>query len=178
MLRATPDAGGQCADDGALGNHAPPSIHRRSPRAPSRFPRVDDPSIPIAAALPRHNVASGQSGVSWQPVPSKHHELNGRESIQMGAPVRWMLVFMRAIYGHAEAVVAKAGSVESDAARDVVEDQIAVWDQQKRSATTQRHDSEALDLAFLMIADQSIECYSPSLPVKVAAPHCLSAAHS
>ena len=39
-------------------------------------------------------------------------------------------------------------------------------------------DSEVLDFAFLIIADQSIECYNPSLPVSVAAPHCLSAAHS
>jgi hypothetical protein len=39
-------------------------------------------------------------------------------------------------------------------------------------------DSQGLDLALLIIADQSIECYSPSLPVSVAAPHCLNAAHS
>jgi hypothetical protein len=54
-----------------------------------------------------------------------------------------------------------------------------IWDQQKRSATTQLHDSEVLDLAFLMIADLAARgCYNLSVPVSVAAPHCLSAAHS
>ena len=49
---------------------------------------------------------------------------------------------------------------------------------QKRSATTETHDTEALDLAFLIIADQlTMDATVPS-PVSVAAPHCLSAAHS
>ena len=41
-----------------------------------------------------------------------HRELNGRESIQMGSPVRWMLVFMRVICARAEAVEMRVGGDE------------------------------------------------------------------
>jgi|WetSurMetagenome_2_1015567.scaffolds.fasta_scaffold277226_3 hypothetical protein len=106
MLRATPDTGGQRADDGALGNPTPPSILRHSPRAPSRFPQVDYSSIPIAAALPRHNATSGQSGViagcaSLGAIRAPR--TNTRDLIQIGTRGRWMLVFIRAICAHAEA---------------------------------------------------------------------------
>jgi hypothetical protein len=66
--------------------------------------------------------------------------------------------------------------LESDAARDVVEDTLAVRDQQKRPATTEMDDSVILGPAFLIIADQPYGCYSPSLSVSVAAPHWRSAA--
>jgi hypothetical protein len=80
-------------------------------------------------------------------------DFNARDSIQIGVPGRVMLVLMRAICVHADAVEARAGNWILTLKRGVVEDKLAVWDQQKRSATTQMQDSEALDLAFLIIAD-------------------------
>ena len=61
-------------------------------------------------------------------------------------------------------------------ARRQCEAELAIGDQQKRSATTERHCSGALDLAFLLLPMPLP--YSPSLPVNVAAPHCRSAAHN
>jgi hypothetical protein len=42
---------------------------------------------------------------------SGHRELNGRESIQIGVPGRVMLILMRVICAHAEAVEMKVGGV-------------------------------------------------------------------
>jgi hypothetical protein len=40
-----------------------------------------------------------------------HRELNGRELIQMGTPVWWMLVFRRVICARVEAVEMRVGGV-------------------------------------------------------------------
>jgi hypothetical protein len=53
-------------------------------------------------------------------------DFNGRESIQMGTPVWWMLGFMRAICAHTEAVEARTGNWILTPVRDVVEDKLTV----------------------------------------------------
>ena len=74
-----------------------------------------------------------------------------------------MLEFIRAVYAYMNAVTRSS------------EAELAVGDRQKRSATTDRHDSGSVDLALLLLTTAP---YNPSLPVSVAAPHRRKAAHN
>jgi len=99
-LRCRADLRVQVPTKSALVNSTPRSILRSSPRAPSRFPRVDRPVDGGLRFV--FSCSVGQLG---------HRDFNARDSIQMDAAGRWMLVFMRVICAHAEAVEMRVGGV-------------------------------------------------------------------